>query len=95
MRQVRMARVNEVVLLDHPADTTGPRSINCYLVEVQDAATLGANSKKFKIVSERLLYMVRLRRHAVARRALQARPAAARSAPRRNGGLTRKGTVCT
>jgi hypothetical protein len=38
-----MARVNEVVVLDHPADITGPHSINCYLVEVQE---------KFKIVPD-------------------------------------------
>jgi hypothetical protein len=39
-----MARVGDVVLLDHPADATGPRSINCYLVEVQDftAAPIGS-----------------------------------------------------
>jgi hypothetical protein len=29
-----MARVNDIVLLDHPADATGPRSINAYLSNV-------------------------------------------------------------
>jgi hypothetical protein len=54
-----MARVNDLVLLDHPADITGPRSINCYLVEVLDftaAASGGADAKKFKIDPRRLLY---------------------------------------
>jgi hypothetical protein len=47
-----MARISNVVLLDHPADITGPR-INCYLVEVQDAAALGGDGKKFKIDPQR------------------------------------------
>jgi hypothetical protein len=51
-----MARVNNIVLLDHPADATGPRSINSYFVEVQDAAALGEDGKKFKIDPQRLLY---------------------------------------
>jgi hypothetical protein len=29
---------DEIVLLDHSVDATGPRSINCYLVNVQDFA---------------------------------------------------------
>jgi hypothetical protein len=37
------------VLLDHPADITGLHSINCYFVEVEDAA-LGADGKKFKSI---------------------------------------------
>jgi len=44
------------VLLDHPADPTGPRIINCYFVGVQDSAKLGANGKKFKIEPQHLLY---------------------------------------
>jgi hypothetical protein len=46
------------VLLDHPADHNGPRSINCYLTEVQDftAAAPGGEGKKFKIDPQRLLY---------------------------------------
>jgi hypothetical protein len=51
-----LARVGDVVLLDHPADATGPRSINAYLVKVEDAAALGADVKKFKIEPQRLLY---------------------------------------
>ena len=43
-----MARIINVVLPDHPADITGPCSINRYLVEVQDAAALGEDGKKFK-----------------------------------------------
>jgi len=47
------------VLIDHPADATGSRSISCYLVEVLDfsaAASGGADAKRFKIDPERLLY---------------------------------------
>jgi hypothetical protein len=51
------ARAGDVVLLNHPADTTGPRCNNCYLVEVQDfaAAAPGGEGKKFKIDPQRLL----------------------------------------
>jgi hypothetical protein len=44
---------------DHPADTTGPRSINVYLFEVRDfsaEAAGGADAKRFKIEPQRLLY---------------------------------------
>jgi hypothetical protein len=44
---------------DHPADTTGPRSINVYLFEVRDfsaEAVGGADAKRFKIEPQRLLY---------------------------------------
>jgi hypothetical protein len=58
-RQARMARVGDIVLLHHPADATGPRSINAYLVEVEDAAALGADGKKFKIEPARLVYSLR------------------------------------
>jgi hypothetical protein len=52
-----MARVGDVVLLDHPADITGPRSISAYLVEVQDftAAALVGEGRKFKLDPQRLL----------------------------------------
>jgi hypothetical protein len=53
---VAVARVGDVVLLDHSADNTGPRSINCYLVDVQDAAKLGGASKRSKIDPQRVLY---------------------------------------
>jgi hypothetical protein len=59
VRQLRMARVGDIVLLDHPADHRGPRSINCYLTEVQDftaAVSGGADAKRFKIAPQRLLY---------------------------------------
>lgn len=48
---------------------TGPRSINCYLVEVLDftAAAPGGEGKKFKIVTERLLYLLQWL-HTTARR---------------------------
>ena len=41
----KMARVGDIVLIDHAADDTGPRSINCYFVEVEDAAALGMKSE--------------------------------------------------
>jgi hypothetical protein len=43
-----MARVDEILLLDHPADATGPRSINVYLVDVQDFAVT-VQSRKSQI----------------------------------------------
>jgi hypothetical protein len=68
VRQVRMARVGDLVLLDHPANATGPRSINCYLVKTLDftaaAASGGADTKRFKIDPDRLLYSLRWRRDA-------------------------------
>jgi hypothetical protein len=53
-----VARVDDLALIDHPADQSGPRSINCYLVEVEDytPALLGGEGKKFKIDPRRLLY---------------------------------------
>ena len=59
-----MARVGDVVLLDHPVDAGAPRSINCYLVEVQDAAAPGGASRKFKIDPQRLLYSLRWKHNA-------------------------------
>jgi hypothetical protein len=77
VRQMRMARVGNVVLLDHSADASGPRSINVYLVEVQEftAAALGENDrlkndqsfdggKKFKIDPQRLLYSLQWKHNA-------------------------------
>ena len=67
VRQVRMARVGDVVLLDHPADATGPRSISCYLVKTADltaAATGDADAKKLKIDPGRLLYSLQWRHNA-------------------------------
>jgi hypothetical protein len=52
--EMRMARVDDIVLLDRPADQTGPRRINVYRVDVQDFAAV--NSKKFKTEPQRLLY---------------------------------------
>jgi hypothetical protein len=45
------------VLLDHPTDHTGPRSIDCYLVNVQDFAAI--NGKKYEIDPQRQLYALR------------------------------------
>ena len=67
VRQVRMARVGDVVLLDHSTDATGPRSINCYLVKVLDftaAASSGADAKRFKFGPDRLLYSLRWKHNA-------------------------------
>jgi hypothetical protein len=41
VRQMRMTCVGDVVLLDHPADATRPRSINCYLVKMLDFTAAG------------------------------------------------------
>jgi hypothetical protein len=54
MRNLRMARVDDIVLLDYPADVAGPRSINVYRVDVQDFAAV--DGRKFKIDPQRLLY---------------------------------------
>jgi hypothetical protein len=54
VRELRMARVDDIVLLDHPADVTGPRSINVYRVDVRDFAAAGG--KKFKFDPQCLLY---------------------------------------
>ncbi|MBV9530826.1 MAG: hypothetical protein JO283_07115 [Bradyrhizobium sp.] len=44
VRQMRMACVGDVVLLDYPADSTGPRSINCYLMKMLDFTTAASAS---------------------------------------------------
>ena len=54
--------MGDLVLLDHPADAQEPRSINCYLVEVQNfspEASGGADAKRFKIDPQHLLYSLR------------------------------------
>jgi hypothetical protein len=61
VHRLRMARVDEIVLLDHPADVTGPRSINVYLVDLLDFAAVDGN--KFKIDPQRLLYSLRWQRN--------------------------------
>jgi hypothetical protein len=80
-----LARVADVVLLDHPADATGPRSINCYLTEVQDfaAAAPSGEGKKFKIDPQRLVYSLQAtQRHAASRgRPRRRRPQARRRSP--------------
>ena len=60
VRQVRMTRVGDVVLLDHPADATGPRSINCYLVKILDFTAAASG----KIDPQRLLYSLQWRHNA-------------------------------
>ena len=37
LRELKIVRVNDVVLIDQPADDAGPRCINCYLVEDEKA----------------------------------------------------------
>jgi predicted adenine nucleotide alpha hydrolase (AANH) superfamily ATPase len=44
-----VARVDDIALVDMPADERGPRCINCYFVKVEDAAAIAADAKKFKI----------------------------------------------
>jgi hypothetical protein len=51
-----MWRASARSCLDKPADASGPPSINDYLVEVEDAAAIGAGAKKFKVDPQRLLY---------------------------------------
>jgi hypothetical protein len=58
----RMARVEDLVLIDQVADETAPRSINCYAVEVEDvdaSSQLAENGRKFKVEPSRLLYALR------------------------------------
>ena len=61
-----MAGIGDVVLLDQPADATGPRSINCYLVKTLDftAAAGGADAKRLKVGPDRLLYSLRWKHNA-------------------------------
>jgi hypothetical protein len=64
---MRMACVGDVVLLDHPADATGPRSVDCYLTKVLDfaaAAAGGADARRLKLGPDRLLYSLQWRRDA-------------------------------
>ena len=60
VRKLTMARIDDIVLLDHPADVTGPRSINAYLVDVLDFDA----GKKFKIDPQRLLYSLQWQHNA-------------------------------
>jgi hypothetical protein len=50
----RMARLGDIVLLDHPADASGPRSINCYQI-----AEHSADGTAFKLDPARLVYSLR------------------------------------
>jgi hypothetical protein len=59
VRQVRMARVGDLVLVDHPADATGPRSINCY--QIAGHSTDGA---AFKLDPSRLVYSLQWQHNA-------------------------------
>src|SRR5262245_51971960 len=46
----RMARIDDIVVVDQPADDTGPRCINCYFVE---------GEKTFRLDRARLLFSLR------------------------------------
>jgi hypothetical protein len=61
-RNWRMARVDDVVLIDQAADETAPRSINCYIVEVEEidaSSQLAEHGKKFKVDPSCLLFALR------------------------------------
>jgi hypothetical protein len=78
------ARAGDVVLLNHPADTTGPRCIDCYLVEVQDfaaAARCGSKSSFFPSPPGASAVLAAMAAHRHATRL----PTAARGAIRSNG----------
>ena len=50
------------MLIDQTADETAPRSINCYIVAVEEidpSSQLAENGRKFKIDPSRLLYALR------------------------------------
>jgi hypothetical protein len=64
VRWLRTVRVDDVLLVDFPADDTGPRSINCYFVEVQDFADL-PNGKKFKIDPRCLFYSLQWKHNGI------------------------------
>jgi hypothetical protein len=66
MRKLRMARELDVVLIDHPADDTEPRSICAYLVDVEslDTGQRDVNGVKFRFDPERLLYALRWKHNA-------------------------------
>ncbi len=88
VRQLRMARVGDVVLLDCPADSTGPRSIDCYLVKMLDftsAASGGADAKRLKVGPDRLLYSLRWK-HTPAGEAAEAKGATSADGHRRTAG---------
>lgn len=61
LHTVRMARVHDVALIDHPADDHEPRMITCYLTDIEnlDTGENGVNGVKFKFDPERLLYALR------------------------------------
>src|SRR5215831_21068616 len=56
LRKLKIVRVNDVVLIDQPADDAGPRCINCYLVQ---------GEKAFKFDPTRLLYSLQWQHNAI------------------------------
>lgn len=60
-----MARINDVALINRPADDEGPRLICCYQVDVLDAPQLGEDGKKFKFDPQRMLYALAWKHKAV------------------------------
>jgi hypothetical protein len=57
-----MARVADIVLLDHQAGATGPRCINCYSVELERFDAI--DGTKFKLDQSRLVYSLQWKHNA-------------------------------
>jgi hypothetical protein len=63
LRKWRQARFSDLLLIDQPADETGPRCINVYVIEeaqdIDPASWLAENGKRFKFGPDRLLFALR------------------------------------
>ena len=59
----RAKRVGDIVLFDHPADDSGPRTINCYVYPVECFDVVPG--KEFKVELKRLLYSLQRLRKAI------------------------------
>jgi hypothetical protein len=46
-----VARVDDIALVDMPADDRGPRCINCYFFKVEDAAATGRASLSIRLTA--------------------------------------------
>lgn len=56
VRELRMARLGDIELVDYPARQCRAADHHCYLVEMEEAAAFGRDGKKFKIEPRRLPY---------------------------------------